>query len=274
MSHLHPLLASSRLLTVLHDNLADEQKSSSLYNEVSLYWKKYADFNQIDIENSISIYTRFITNYNKHCKQFIKTGKYPTEISPDHAIASSDLSREEYDIVLLFSVLFSPHRFRIMQLIKEQSVTGKALFIGLGPGLEMSLTATNYEEIQAYDLTVNKFLFSEFPAVALKNELYTGQQTNYFDAIYLIELLEHLSDPYLLLVTCRDSVKKGGKIFLTTATDLPQFDHLYNFPKDHMEFESKIKSMGFIIIYKEQIEHKYLTMDLKPCNYFYCLEKA
>ena len=269
MSFLDQLIESSRLLTVLHDNLDEVIKKNKLYNEVSSYLEKYTAYNNISPEKAEEIYTNYITHYNKHCKNFCKTLKYPTE----SGITNYSISREEYDIVLLLSVLFTPHRFRIMQLLHDGPEAEKALFIGLGPGLEMFITKEKFKEIHAYDLSVNKFLFSEFPKVHLNIELYTGQNENYFDSIYLIELLEHLEDPYDLLKVCYNSLKKGGKVMLTTATDIPQFDHLYNFPKDHIDFEERIKLLGFKINFKEMVSHNYLTMELKPFNHYYIIEK-
>lgn len=263
------LIEESRFLNVLYDNLPNEMKKDDFYKYIALYLEKYAQFNSINPEQAIHIYTQFITIYNKHCKEFNKNGKYPFE----NGSISNDFTREEYDIVLLLSVLFAPHRYRIMELLHQKNRTDKALFIGLGPGLELSLTKENLKEIHTYDLSVNQFIFSEFPNVQIHIELYTGQNPNYFDAIYLIELLEHLEDPFSLLEICHQSLKKDGKIFLTTATDIPQFDHLYNFPKDHTQFEERVKAIGFSILYKEMIPHNYLTMEIKPCNHFYTLVK-
>ena len=263
------LLELSRLLTVLYDNLPDEIKSDKLYVKIESYLEKYARFNEISPEKAVEIYTDFIMSFNKHCKLFTKTGKYPVE----NGLTNFSISREEYDIVLLLSVLFTPHRYRIMQLLEQSKPAEKALFIGLGPGLELFLTRTKFKEIHAYDLSVNKFLSTEFSGIHINMELYSGQNSNYFDSIYLIELLEHLQDPYELLDICFKSLIKGGKIYLTTATDIPQFDHLYNFPKDHAKFEEQLKQMGFLVLYKELIQHNYLTMEIKPINHFYIIEK-
>jgi SAM-dependent methyltransferase len=264
------LIDESRLLCVLYDNLPEEIKNDKLYSYIQSYVEKYAVFNNINPQKAIDIYTNFIAVYNKHCKQFIKTGKYPAE----NATENISFNREEYDIVLLLSILFAPHRFRIMQILNQEQPSDKALFIGLGPGLELALTKENYKEIHTYDISVNKFLQTEFPGIEINAEFYTGQKHDYFDAIYLIELLEHLDDPFALLQISRESLKKGGKVFLTTATDIPQFDHLYNFPIDHDYFEKQIKQIGFTILSKEMISHNYLTMEIKPCNHFYILEST
>ena len=264
------LLSESRLLTVLYDNLPVDIKISRLYGKVIAYLEKYSSFNNITVDNAVAFYDNYIATYNKHCKQFVKSAKYPFEDGGHNYL----ISRQEYDVVLLLSVLFTLHRFRIMQLIDQQTPAEKALFIGLGPGLEMLLSKEKYNEMYAYDLSINEFLFSEFPGIFMNTQLYTGQQKNYFDAIYIVELLEHLKDPFALLELSSYSLKKGGHVFLTTATNIPQFDHLYNFPKDHTDFEVQLRQLGFEVVYKEMIPHNYLTMDFNPCNHFYTIKKS
>jgi hypothetical protein len=167
MNFLQQLLTKSRLLTVLFDNLSADTRSSELYSHVAGYLEKYAAFNHINADTAIDMYTRYITTYNKHCKLFVKTGNYPLAAG----ITDFTISREEYDLVLILSILFTPHRFRIMQLLQEQSQpAAAALSIGLGSGLEIELTRDRYTEIHAYDLSVNEFLFRQFPGIALNIE--------------------------------------------------------------------------------------------------------
>ena len=89
----------------------------------------------------------------------------------------------------------------------------------------------------------------------------------------MIELLEHLSEPYILLEKCQKVLSEKGKIFLTTATNIPQFDHLYNFEASHQDFEKKIQNMGLSISFMEEIPHQYITLDIGAKNRFYILEK-
>ncbi len=271
MQFLQGLIDESRLLAVLYDNLQPEMKEAALYRFTAGYLEEYAAFNKISPANAVDIYTAYITKYSRHCKEFIKTGKYPLE----NGDTSFSVSREEYDVVLLLSILFTAHRFRIMQLLQEQTIKADtALYIGLGSGLEIALTENSFKQMAGYDLSVNEFLFKKFPQHSLHIELYTGQKQNYFDAVYLIELLEHLDDPYALLQVCYGSLKKRGRIYLTTATNIPQFDHLYNFPEDHSGFETKLQQLGFTVVYKETVAHQYLSIDLTPSNHFYVIEKA
>lgn len=270
MSFIQQVIDSSRLLNVLYDNLDKEITGNPNYQKLCDYLSNYLEFNKLSIEEAVEIYTRFISSYNKDCRQFIKTNKYPYELNPELAT----LSREEYDIILLFSVLFSTHRFRIMELIQEKKGSGKALYIGLGPGLELLYTQADFTEKIAYDLAVNPFLNKQFPEVKLNHELYSGQNPDYFDSIYMIELLEHVPDPFQLLKIAYASLKTGGKVLFTTASNIPQFDHVFNFSPDHTEFESKLQEMGFNILFKEKIQHNYITVDLNSSNHFYVIEKT
>ncbi len=264
------ILVESRLLSVLHDNLENEIKQNGLYADVIDFLERYAQFNKLSTQDVVDAYTRYITLYNKHCKLFGKTGMYPI-----HAKAEVvEFSRIEYDLVLMMSVLFAPHRFEIMRALSAYAPkSDNSLFIGLGPGLEMHLTRHKHQKLWAYDLSINPFLYTEFADADIKTELYTGQQQDFFDSIYLIEILEHLDTPYHLLNVCYDSLKPGGQVILTTATDIPQFDHLYNFPDNHTEFENKLQQIGFSILHKQKIEHNYLLMQLKPSNHFYIIQK-
>lgn len=270
MSFIHQVIDNSRLLNVLYDNLDKEITLNPNYQKLCAYLSGYLEFNKVSVDQATEVYTRFISSYNKDCRQFIKTNRYPYELNPEIV----KISREDYDIILLFSVLFSPHRFRIMELIHENKGTGKALYIGLGPGLELLFTNSDYSKKIAYDLAVNLFLNKEFNEVEFNHELYTGQYTDYFNSIYMIELLEHVPNPFQLLEIAYNSLKAGGKVLLTTASNIPQFDHVYNFSADHTDFESNLQAIGFTIMLKEKIKHNYLTVDLNSSNHFYIIEKT
>lgn len=266
----HKLVNESRLLNILHDNLPDSIKLSPLYVQLSAYLQNYLTENVISVNDAIDTYSKYIAAYNKNCRSFIKTGRYPVQ----NGKTVFSLSRKEYDVVLLFSVLFTTHRFRIMQLATAWSApVEKGLYIGVGSGLEIALTGGFYKEIFAYDLKINDYLYAKFPNIQLREEFYKGQKQNYFNVVYLIELLEHLEEPYELVKISLDTLVPGGKIFLTTASNIPQFDHYYNFPEDHSVFENNCGALGFSVVFKERIPHHYLSMNLEASNHFYILEK-
>ena len=110
-------------------------------------------------------------------KAFIKTGRYPLELNKNREL----LSRFEYDIVLLFSCLFSEHRFRIMQLIRHKSSNSNSgLFIGCGPGLEIELVKEYFKDLYAYDISINNFLVNKHPEFILQNLISKVKQSHKF----------------------------------------------------------------------------------------------
>ena len=269
---INQLVAENRLLSSLYERVVScPHYEEQLYAVLESYTMAYIAEKSEGHGTSDEIYFNYIRSYNKDMKTFVKTGKYPLEIDANRAA----LGRVEYDIILLFSCLFSEHRFRIMQLINEQSsMANCGLFIGCGPGLEIELVKNSIQKLYAYDLSINEFLLTKHPTVQFKEAYFTGEDDDLrYDSIYLIELLEHLSEPYVLLKQCQNVLSENGKIFLTTATNIPQFDHLYNFEASHQDFEKKIQNMGLSISFMEDIPHQFITLDIGAKNRFYILKK-
>ena len=63
-----------------------------------------------------------------------------------------------------------------------------------------------------------------------------------FDAIILIELLEHLNDPVSLLAQIKSRLRSGGRMFITTPCGEARFGYRptfsYNVP-EHVQFWTK-----------------------------------
>jgi 2-polyprenyl-3-methyl-5-hydroxy-6-metoxy-1,4-benzoquinol methylase len=133
------------------------------------------------------------------------------------------------------------------------------LFIGCGPGIEIELVKGKTQSLTAYDLDIDPFLSHAHPSVDFCNTFFDGSGDARYDTIYLIEILEHLSDPLALLESCKKVLAPNGRLHLTTATNLPQFDHRYNFEPSH---ETR---------FKEDIEHAYMTTDIEARNRYYVL---
>jgi len=264
------LIAKKRLFTILSDQVKDSEFfDASFYATLTSYLDKYVDFHNLDAKDVSKSYLSYIKDYNKDARHFDETGKYPLELDPER----EEPSRTAYSIILLLSTLLTAHRFRIMQLIKDKTKqSDSGLFIGCGPGLEIELVKKSIKKLDAFDLTLDPFLGEHFRSeVDFKNEYFDGSGEIIYDQIYLIELLEHLSQPYDLLDNCKKVMAKGGLLYLTTATNIPQFDHLYHFPTDHKDFDEKIVELGFEVVYSEEIVHAYMTKSLGSMNKFYIL---
>ena len=266
------ILADNRLLRILHKRL----KKAAFYEEALMQQiKEYINiYLASQTHQGISpteAYGQFMEAYHKDMIAFSETGKYPLELDANRPM----LDRYPYNIILLFSCLFTPHRFRIMQLIQATAeVVKNGLFIGCGPGLEFALVKSKIDHLYAYDLAIDDFLRTTHTDIQFKEAYFDGKGAELtYDSIYLIELLEHLDQPYLLLENCRKVLSNKGKIYLTTATNIPQFDHLYNFESDHKDFESRVKDLGFGIQLMEDIPHQAVTLDIKAKNRYYILSK-
>lgn len=264
---------NSRLLKILSDTvIGSKYYEEQLYLKIANYVSEFLYPIPALAKEPNKIYFEFIKSYNKDCKLFAQTKKYPLELDPNRL----PLARYEYDTILLMSCLLTPHRFRIMQIIESLKLKrDTGLIIGCGPGLELQLIKEKMNSLTAYDASLNSVLSNIHPEVIFHKKYFkkSSKETKY-GAIFLIELLEHLDDPFEILQTCLKFLSPNGRLFLTTATNIPQFDHLYNFDSDHKMFEKKIKDIGYAITFFEDIPHLQLTSNIHPSNRFYALTLA
>ncbi len=275
-SNLETLLDGQPMLEFLHRRVAaDHTVDPVLSNAIAKHILTYLKACDLQSGAAVRMYEEFIRGYNKDIERFAETGLYPTELDGD----VRQISRLEYDVALLLSCLASPHRYRIMQLLVENTLSGSALFIGCGPGLEIALLEDKFSLIHAFDLELNSVLPEIFSNVSFFQEMFPSPNAaKEYESIYLIEILEHLEHPFDLVKDCVDALADNGRLILTTATDIPQFDHLYNFEFDHSRFESKMKSIGIKPVMAEQINHNYLPVNkpsgMRAKNHFYVFERV
>ena len=84
--------------------------------------------------------------------------------------------------------------------------------------------------------------------------------------------MEHLAGPFEFIADCHRSLAPGGRFVATTACDVPQFDHRYNFVSDG-DFEERVCGLGFELELKRLIPHEYAQTDIKPRNVFYVFRR-
>lgn len=163
-----------------------------------------------------------------------------------------------------------------MDLLQTQvTPADTAAFVGCGPGLEIALLKSKFQVVEAYDIALNPRLTALQPDVGFREELFPSPRSlDRYDAIFMIELLEHLANPYTLIEACHSKLAPAGHLYLTTATNIPQFDHLYNFPDDHSEFEQRMQSLGFDIAHVSVLPHAYMTIDVQAKNHLYKLSRV
>lgn len=265
-------MLEDRRLRIEHKRLLiSPYLNKNLIKIVDYYLSDYASFNNLTSKNILQIYSNFVSIYYVDIKKYISTRMYPCELGKKYVI-----DRIDYDISLLLSIVVTIHRHRIMDnLIKYCSdIVGKVLLIGIGSGFELELLnifCPNVE-VEAYDISLSSFVQDRFK----KNNIIKGKfegRSSYYDHIIVIELLEHLVKPYSLISVCNKSLEKEGKFVFTLATNIPQFDHLYNFDDEYF-FKNQMHGIGFVELEKENISHNYMDKNIHAKNTWYVFKKT
>src|ERR1700722_1035068 len=175
--------------------------------------------------------------------------KFDANPSPATLGDSTAVSTEAYSLALLLSIVFTSHRFEIMQALDKFLRTlpaehcGPLASVGCGAGFELKLAAELLPtwSIAGYDTEVEMHgkaeqllrFFHISKAVEFRNvfPLTEGSPIErQYDAVILCELLEHLPDPAQALRTVRKQLKDNGKLFLTAAVNIAQEDHVFLYP--------------------------------------------
>lgn len=263
--HIAKLLSENEVFNYWFTKLCNNAVCDPItLDRVLHYADRYIAFYGFSAPYINASYLNFINRYIEDIEKFVKTNEYPLSAGsqPFH------VSRSVYDLVLMLSILFTVHRFRIMQLVRTKSEpVEEVLVVGLGSGIEIDLIKESAGAITAFDLSVSDFCKSTLTDVTVRQAYFTGDAEKKYDRIYLIEILEHLESPYELLEKCAGALTAKGQIFATTATDIPQFDHLYNF-SNLDEFEKRVQELGLKLSFREDIPHE-MSFDIGAKNTFY-----
>jgi hypothetical protein len=245
------------------------QKQIKLYTLIDKYLDEYARFHKMNVKKVLNCHKIFMKRYIKDLSKFEKSFKYPYQVKN----YNPKLDRVTYDIVLIMSCLLLSHRFEIMNKVSNFNNYGnKTLVLGAGPGLEILLIEKKIKEYEIYDLEISEFIKKRFKIEKMHQKIYSRKVAKKYDSILCIELLEHLKRPYNLLFLLYESINSGGSLQITTAKNIPQFDHLYNFTNSST-FEEKLTSIGFKIKKKNIINHENLLSKFKANNVYYNLSK-
>jgi SAM-dependent methyltransferase len=156
------------------------------------------------------------------------------------------VDRQSYDVALLASIVFTSHRFQIMQQLAKflrpfAGRSARVACIGAGTGYELLMARRTLVDaridgydtdpraqdialqlLSFFDATRDVTLAGEFPPMRSADDGAVA-----YDAIVCCELLEHLPDPRDLLEASKRTLRQGGKAFVTMAVNLAQEDHVY-----------------------------------------------
>tara|TARA_A100001015_G_scaffold316020_1_gene429275 strand:+ start:1019 stop:1861 length:843 start_codon:yes stop_codon:yes gene_type:complete len=221
------------------------------------YISDYILYNNLDLHDVYLRYLHFISQYSTDLENFKKYGKYPFELN-----TNKNFDRISYDISLILSIFYSIPRFNIMNELFNvvQRFNGRTAIIGIGSGLELFIIKNAIKSIKnfdLYDLKLNAFITYKFPDCTNIIENEYDRKYGPYDQVLAIELLEHLSHPWKLIKEVSLSLNSGGKFIFTTATDMPQSDHLYNF-NCMKKLQNRLEKCNLKILNNYDFYHNYL----------------
>jgi hypothetical protein len=269
MSILAEILLKDRWIRIANSKVQKSPNYSvEIADIISNHLTDYASFYGLSAEEIIKIYNNFTRQYSEHIRVFLSIGNYPFQ---DNILP--DLKRIDYDIVLILSVVLSIHRHKIfVELHKSaQQIKGNVLLIGIGSGVELDFLNNLSNDIKAYDISISDFIKKKYIGIELNETFFEGDSEKYSN-IFAVELLEHLSQPIDFVKMAYESLTYEGKFYFTTATNIPQIDHLYNF-NDKNGWEQSLKDLGFDILVSEQINHESIDSKLLASNTWYITKK-
>lgn len=229
------------------------------------YLDAYCAYHRLGAADVARCYQGFIEAYLEDLEAYRRDGRYPFERGETRLFARTD-----YDIALMLSYLLSAHRFRILCLVAEWAMPNPALVVGCGAGSEIEVLrrVANCQHVVAFDTEVSPFCASRHEGVEFREQAFAGTDERFGQAI-AVELLEHVPDPFGLLKSLLQAAE-GGRTIVTTAHNLPQFDHIYNFGE--FEVEDWLDARGYRPLVSEKIVHTALGANTDTYNKFYVVD--
>ena len=230
-----------------------------LADRIAEHLSRYLEQSSLGLPDAMRVYSAFVKAYEADVDGFLATGQYPAALTGE----VRGIERSHYDVVLLISCLASAHRLVMMQLLESEIAAqnaggGRMACVGCGPGLELALFGRDFGKVAAFDLSLNPCIKALVPFVEFHEESFPRpNESAEYDTILMIELLEHLPEPFGLLAEVRRWLKPEGRAYVTTAINVPQFDHLYNFSTDARDFELQANKLGFTTVRSHIIRHQY-----------------
>jgi SAM-dependent methyltransferase len=223
---------SARLVYELHPETLGSVTDDILSFVESAYPPDYVD--------------RYIVRVNRMSELQAKFEAHPSVATLG---GPAPVSTEAYSLALLLSIVFTSHRFEIMQALEKflralpVESGGCLASIGCGTGYELKLAADTLPtwSIVGFDTEVEMHtraeqllrFFDISKTIEFRDAFPLGTESpieRKYDAIILCEVLEHLTDPAQALRAVRKQLKAGGKMFVTAAINIAQEDHVFLYP--------------------------------------------
>jgi len=249
----------------LENSLADitPEESAKLENLLNFYIQR----EQNSIKKIADKYLSHISSLVEEQRYFVEFGKYrfSTFKEVENYYKDSDYM-SNYTVSLgLSTYLWHLHRELnrlFVNMCKSIVCTGCEKYLEIGPGHgEYFVTAmqnTNFQQYTAVDISktaielTNDYVKYSFPDTdkryeVIHEDIFKYQPKQLFDVIVMGEVLEHVENPNAFLHRIYQLASDNAKIFITTAINAPQIDHIYLF-NNFDEITDLIRSECFTII--------------------------
>jgi len=235
----------------------------------------YATFHRLPPSAIVAAYDDFSRLFARHLEYFRQHGQYPLEYA-----APLTTDRITYDVSLLLSCVVNSARFGITEKLLHglQQLPDKSNFlvVGCGVGIELEIIqrAGHHHRVIAYDTNISAFVRQRFSGFDLREHVFDHScPENNIDTALAIEILEHVDDPIILMKDIYSALKPGGICLCTTATDLPQFDHRYNFTNIPL-FQQQLQSLGFSLLETHTFIQPYPFQGIESRNDWFSLRST
>jgi 2-polyprenyl-3-methyl-5-hydroxy-6-metoxy-1,4-benzoquinol methylase len=271
---LNDILALDKRLAIANQRLRSTFPDYRFVHEfIDSHLQAYATYYNLGVDKVIEHNNHFARVYARHLETFQENGLYPCEYH-DQAV----VDKRCYDIALILSCITNSARYEIVHNLAasiKKIDTQTICIIGAGAGIELALIKqfAPHTQITAYDLAIDEFVKKQFSKFTLKQENFlAADMTKPYDIIFAIELLEHVAHYERIIQKAWQCLKRKGQLICTTATDMPQFDHVYNF-EDIELFKTEVFKTGFSIAEHRQFRQQHSFHGIEAKNDWFVLDK-
>ena len=264
MNNYNNYLHFNKLLSLIYQKAPLQKKKldsylanqkSSFFIEAEEFTKRYTNYldsQNILIDYAVNAYLKMCNDMMRCQVSFMKSGKYPVEISKEtfDNVYNNPQEMKSYMIGLAISqFLWSSHyeMFSCLKLALQNYAKDTKSYLEIGPGHGLFLseavsTLKNCNSYMAVDISstsieITKSIMAELHAndidklsVTYYNEDMLSLSIQHkYDFITMGEVIEHVSFPDKLLTQFKNLLTRNGKGFISTCVNCPAIDHIYHF---------------------------------------------